>query len=121
MHKAKEVTTPFGQHFKLSTTQSPITQEEKADMESVPYASGVGSIMYRMVCSRPDLGYAVSVVRRFMSNPGKVHWEALKWILRYLKGSLESVLLFQRQKTDKDAVTGYVDSDYAGNIDQGNH
>ncbi|PON45263.1 LOW QUALITY PROTEIN: Ribonuclease H-like domain containing protein [Trema orientale] len=66
---------------------------------------------------RPDLGYAISVVSRFMLNPGKVHWEALKWILRYLKGPLESGLLFQRQEIDKDAVTGYVDSNYAGNVD----
>jgi len=42
-------------------------------MVSTPYASGVGSIMYGMVCSRPDLAYAVSIVSRFMANPGIVH------------------------------------------------
>ncbi|MCI83472.1 vacuolar protein sorting-associated protein 33, partial [Trifolium medium] len=50
-------------------------------MESTPCASRVGSIMYVMVCSRPDLSYAISVVRRFMANPGQVHWQALKWVL----------------------------------------
>jgi len=42
-------------------------------MESTPYASGVGSIMYVMVCSRPDLAYVVNIVSRFMANPGIVH------------------------------------------------
>ena len=55
---------------------------EKVDMMKVPYASAVGSLMYAMVCTRPDIGYAVGVVSRFMSNPGKEHWNAVKWILR---------------------------------------
>ncbi|MCI97000.1 vacuolar protein sorting-associated protein 33, partial [Trifolium medium] len=49
-------------------------------MENVPYASAVASLMYAMVCTRPDISQAVSVVSRFMANPGKAHWEAVKWI-----------------------------------------
>ena len=56
-------------------------------MMKIPYASAVGSLMYAMVCTRPDIGYAVGVVSRFMSNPGKEHWNAVKWILWYLKGT----------------------------------
>lgn len=52
-------------------------------MLEVSYASGIGSLMYLMVCSRPDLAYEVSMVSRFMPYPGKHHWEALKWILRF--------------------------------------
>jgi len=47
-------------------------------MEGTPYASGVGSIMYDMICSRSDLSYAISVISRFMANPGQVHLQALK-------------------------------------------
>uniref|UniRef100_A0A2N9HLL9 Reverse transcriptase Ty1/copia-type domain-containing protein n=1 Tax=Fagus sylvatica TaxID=28930 RepID=A0A2N9HLL9_FAGSY len=54
-------------------------------MSKVPYASAIGSLMYAMVCTRPDIAHAVGVVSRYMSNPGKQHWEAVKWILRYLK------------------------------------
>ena len=60
---------------KLSGKLSPKTKAEKAEMMKVPYASVVGSLMYAMVCTRPDIGYAVGVVSRFMSNPGKEHLE----------------------------------------------
>ncbi|MCI88659.1 vacuolar protein sorting-associated protein 33, partial [Trifolium medium] len=54
-------------------------------MSHIPYASVVGSLMYVMVCTRPDLAYAVSMVSRYMHNPDKNHWSAVKWIFRYLK------------------------------------
>ncbi|RVW34929.1 Retrovirus-related Pol polyprotein from transposon TNT 1-94 [Vitis vinifera] len=51
-------------------------------MRKVPYASAVGSLMYAMVCTMPDIAHAVGVVSRFISNPGKEHWAIVKWILR---------------------------------------
>ena len=60
--------------------------------------------MYGMVCSRPDLSYAISVVSRFMANPGQVHWQALKWVLRYLNGSFKGVLKYTRTDTGRDAL-----------------
>ena len=60
-------------------------------MSNVPYSSTVGSLMYAMICTRPDLSHTVSVVSRYMHNPGKDHWEAVKWILRYVKGSIGTV------------------------------
>ncbi|KAE8700517.1 hypothetical protein F3Y22_tig00110556pilonHSYRG00215 [Hibiscus syriacus] len=117
MHEAKQVTTPIGQHFRLSNSQAPGSEEEKTYMENIPYTSGVGSIMYGMVCSRPDLAYAVSIISRFMANPGKAHWEALKWTLRYLRGTTELGLMFKKQENEREKVVGYVDSDYAGSID----
>ncbi|GKV43027.1 hypothetical protein SLEP1_g50368 [Rubroshorea leprosula] len=84
LHEAKAVTTPLGAHFKLSSNLSPETKEEKKFMARVPHASAVGSLMYAMVCTRPDISHAVSVVSRYMTNPSKGHWEAVKWILQYL-------------------------------------
>ena len=84
MNNAKVVSSPLATHFKLSTKQSPSTDEEKEDMERIPYASAVGSLMYAMVCTRPDIAHAVGVVSRFLSNPGREHWNAVKWIMRYL-------------------------------------
>ncbi|CAN0860766.1 Retrovirus-related Pol polyprotein from transposon TNT 1-94, partial [Linum grandiflorum] len=46
--------------------------------------------MYAMVCTRPDIAHAVGVVSRFLSNPGKEHWAAVKWILKYLRGGAVS-------------------------------
>ena len=90
MHQSKPVSTPLGHHTKLSVTQAPETTEERSKMNQTPYASGVESIMYRMICSRPDLAHVVSMISRFMGDPGSAHWEALKWTLRYLNGSLKA-------------------------------
>ena len=58
-------------------------------MAKIPYASACGSLMYAMVATRPDIAFAVGVVSRFMSNPGKRHWDAVKSILRYLGGTAD--------------------------------
>ncbi|RVW64894.1 Retrovirus-related Pol polyprotein from transposon TNT 1-94 [Vitis vinifera] len=94
MDHSKPVSTPLAQHFKFDHSTLPSTDEEVEYMKSVPYSSVVGSLMYAMVCTRPDLAFAVSVVSRFMSNPGKAHWEAVKWIMRYLKGSSSVCLVY---------------------------
>ncbi|KAL6320959.1 hypothetical protein AAG906_010768 [Vitis piasezkii] len=73
MKDAKPVYTPMEHYFKLTSSQSPSTNEEEKFMAKVPYASAVGSVMYSMVCTRPDLAHAVSLVGRFMGNPGKTH------------------------------------------------
>ena len=56
-------------------------------MSHVPYSSAVGSLMYAMVYTRPDIAHAVGVLSRFMSNPGKEHWTAVKRVFRYLRGT----------------------------------
>ena len=87
MSNSKPVCSPLASHFKLSSKQCPSSDEERDEMKKAPYASAVGSLMYAMVCTRPDIAHAVGVVSRFLSNPGKEHWSAVKWILRYLKGT----------------------------------
>ena len=86
MNEAKPVNTPLGGHFKLSKEQSSKMEKERDHMSKAPYALTIGSLMYAMVCTRPDIAHAVRVVSRFMNRPGKQHWEAVKWILRYLRG-----------------------------------
>ena len=63
-------------------------------MQSVPYASGCGSLMYAMVVTRPDIAYTLGVVSRFMANPGKAHWNAVNSIMRYLKGTKIKCLFY---------------------------
>lgn len=118
MQECKSVETILRQHFKLSVSQSPQTEFERFEMAKVSYASGTGSMMYGMVCSRPDLAFAVSVVSRFMSNPGRTHWEALQWVLRYIKGIVKVGILFSGSNEGvAEVLNGYVDSDFAGSID----
>ena len=92
VNDAKPRTTPLANHFKLSKEQSPKTAEERDHMALFPYASAIGILMYAMVCTRPDVAHAVGVISRYMANPGKEHWEAVKWLLKYLRGT--SVLQF---------------------------
>lgn len=114
MGNAKPVSTPLASDFRLSKDQSPQTEEEIEFMDKISYASAIGSLMYAMVCTRPDIGYAVGVVSRFMANPGKAHWEAVKWILRYLQGTKKKCLYFGKGEIK---VQGYIDADFAGEVD----
>jgi len=92
MTEVRPVTTILACHFKLSFKQCP--QSVKEEMYRVPYASVMGSLMYVMVCARPDLAYAVSTISRFISNPGKQYWEEVNWVLRYLRGIVRLGLVF---------------------------
>ena len=114
MKEAKPVTTPLGGHCKLSKSSCPSTEEENKKMVVIPYSSAVGSLMYAMVCTRLDIAHAVGVVSRFLSNPGKQHWEAVKWIFRYLRRTSKLCLSFGRGKL---VLEGYTDADMAGDLD----
>ncbi|KAG8503539.1 hypothetical protein CXB51_001508 [Gossypium anomalum] len=90
MQSAKLVSTPLATHFKHSSALSPQSDDVIEYMSHVAYSSAVGSLMYSMVCSHLDLSYAVSAVSRYMANPGKEHWKAVQWILRYLRVALST-------------------------------
>ncbi|KAH9678410.1 hypothetical protein KPL71_025698 [Citrus sinensis] len=91
---------------------------EQGKMARIPYSSAVGSLMYAMVLTRPDISHAVSVVSRFMANPGYEHWRAVQWIMRNLKGTMEFGLLYGGLKQEGHKLVGYVDSDFAGDLDK---
>ena len=92
MENAKPVSCPLPPQVKLSKKMSPKGEEEKGKMSKVPYASAIGSLMYAMVCTRPDIAHAVGVTSWYLANPGKEHWEAVKWIMRYLRGTSKMCL-----------------------------
>lgn len=72
-------------------------------------------MMYDIVCSWPDFAFAVSMVSKFMVDPRRQHWEALKWVLRYIKGSTKVGLLFNNIGEGRaDVLKGFVDSDLVG-------
>ena len=86
MDQAKRGFLPVLQGVKLSQTQSPTTAEDTKKMKVIPHASAIGSIMYAMLCTRPDVCLAISLAGRYQSNPGVDHWTTVKNILKYLKG-----------------------------------
>jgi len=85
MHDSKKGFIPMSSGINLSKTQSPSTNEERDQMCDIPYASAIGSIMYAMLCTRPEFLYALSATSRYQSNPGNDHWIAIKNILKYLE------------------------------------
>ena len=114
----KESATPLAQHFKFSSSQKPQDERERKEMEVIPYANMIGSVMYAMVCTRPDIAQAVSLTSTFMADPGREHWLALKWLLRYLKGAARLQIMYGGNKIHNgDALMGFYDSNYAGDTD----
>ena len=93
----------------LSKNQCPLTPQEEEDMKRVPYASVVGSLMYAMLYTKPDICYAVRVMSRFQSNSGPDHWIAVKHILIYLRRTRDYMLVYSG---DDLKIYGYTDSDF---------
>lgn len=106
---------PIQKGDKFSNMQCPKNDLERKEMESIPYASVVGSLMYAQTCTRPDISFAVGMLGRYQSNPGMDHWKAAKKVLRYLQGTKDHMLTYRR--SDHIEVVGYSDSDYAGCVD----
>ena len=100
---------------------------EAQEIERVPYASDVGSIMYSMVYCRPDLAHAVSQVSRFMTQPDREHWRALKGIFRYLVSFVRVGICYRQlggaeghsnmSKEAQGQIQGFVDADFGGDVD----
>ena len=84
-------------------------------MKSVPNLLVIGSLMYAMVATRPDIAHAIGVVSRFMDNPGRSHWNAIKHVFRYMLGTKEIGILFS--PNDTSSVVGYTNSGFAGYVD----
>ena len=95
MEHVKAFDTPLSGHLKLTKKMCPKTWEEEDKMSKVPYALAIGSLMYVMVCTRPIIAHVVGFVSRYMSHPRTKHWNAIKWILRYLRGTSSNCLNFE--------------------------
>jgi hypothetical protein len=112
MQDCKPGDTPISKGDKFSLNQCPKGNLEIQEMQKIPYASVVGSLMYAQVCTRPDIAYIVGVLGRYLSNPGMDHWKAAKRVLRYLKRTRDYMLTYRRSESLE--IIGYSDSDFAG-------
>ena len=83
MENAKLIGSTLLTKCKLSGRQCLKIKTKKVEMSKVPYASAIGSLMYAMFYTWPDIGYAIGVINQYMSNLGRDHWVVVKWILRY--------------------------------------
>jgi len=101
---------PMDPSAPLLKSQSPTTLTGVARMKNVPYREAVGSLMYASMGTRPDITFATSTVAQYLENPGWEHWEAVKRIFRYLKGTKDLKLVFGGETSD---LVGFVDADGA--------
>ncbi|GJS01070.1 putative reverse transcriptase domain-containing protein [Tanacetum coccineum] len=86
-------------------------------MQNVPYASAVGSIMYAVRCTRPDVAFAQNITRRFQQNPGKLDWTTVKNILKYLRNTKDMFLVYGGNLEAKLRVDCYCDAGFETDID----
>lgn len=119
MTDCKPVASPGDTSQKLTKNLGPTSAQEREEMASVPYREAIGSLMFAMTCSRPDIAFEVGKVSQFAENPGKGHWIAVKRIMRYLKGTLDMKLTYGSGPTEDGPLTlpGFCDSDHEGNLD----
>ena len=116
MSESKTLETPLDVSLKLSKLDSPeIGSNEHREMQSCDYRRIVGCLNYLSLTSRPDIAHAANLLSSFVENPGRRHWNAAKGCLRYLKGTKSEKMLFR--KNEKLELTGFSDSDWAGNTD----
>ena len=72
----------------------PKEDNEELFRPGVPYLSAIGALMYLTNCTRPDIAFAVNLLARHSSTPAKRHWNGVKHLLRYLKGTIDFGLYF---------------------------
>ena len=76
----------------------PRNNMEREQMNKIPYASAVGSLMYAQTCTRSDISFAVGMLGRYQSDPGFEHWKATKKVMRYLQGTKDYMLTYKRSE-----------------------
>ncbi|KAJ3552615.1 hypothetical protein NP233_g12840 [Leucocoprinus birnbaumii] len=115
MDKCSPATTPLPPGISLTSNDCPATPQEIADMKSVPYREALGSLMWLQVATRPNLSFAVNLLARFANNPGPAHWNTLKHTLSYVRGTMDYGITYRRGESVD--PYGYVDSDFAGDVE----
>lgn len=94
---------------------SPKNEQEKLEMMKIPYRECIGSLLFAAQISRPDISFAVNMLSRYVENPGKSHWQALKRIFRYLKATKDLRLSYGETN---ERLIGYCDADWGGDMDE---
>ena len=107
MADCKPAKTPIAANQQLPTLT-------EAEVDITDYQRCIRSLMYLMICTRPDIAYSVGVLSRHVACPGKTHMQAVKRIFRYLRGTSHYKLEFQSNDSTPSSLKAFVDSDWAG-------
>lgn len=106
-------TTPLDTNIKLCLKGS--TNDVDSKSVDVPYCEAIGSLMYLMIGTRPDIAFAINLLSRYSNEPKLAHWKAIKRVLQYVNETKGLGILYQGK--DMPQLKCYVDSDYAACID----
>ncbi len=102
--------TPADTNSMLTREMSPKTHQQHEEMKKIPYRQAIGALIYAAVTTRPDIAYAVGQAAQFSENPGWPHWEGVKRILAYIKGTTDYGITFSSNHLRLRALCN---SDYA--------
>jgi hypothetical protein len=121
MASCKPIATPLEAGIRYSKTQAnDLSPDDEQYMTTVPYSQILGCLQYLVTCTRSDLAYLVNHLAQFMSSPAPVHWLALKRLLRYLRKTSHSSLLYSGSSSSSSLtykLEGWCDAEWAGDID----
>nr|GEW70871.1 retrotransposon protein, putative, Ty1-copia subclass [Tanacetum cinerariifolium] len=117
MKNSKRESIPMQEKLKLNKSQGASTPAELKRMQNVPYASAVGSIMYAVRCTRPDVAFAQNVTSQFQQNPSDLHWTTVKNILKYLRNTKDIFLVYEGDLKQELRVSCYTDAGYMTDAD----
>nr|GFB11702.1 retrotransposon protein, putative, Ty1-copia subclass [Tanacetum cinerariifolium] len=112
MYNSKKGYLPMEVKHDLSNELCASTLEEVAYMKKVPYALAVGSIMYVVRCIRLNVAFAQNIVSRYQQNPGKLHWIIVKHILKYLRNTRDTFLVYGVKPDIELDVTSFCDESW---------
>ncbi|GJU37600.1 retrotransposon protein, putative, ty1-copia subclass [Tanacetum coccineum] len=117
MKNSKRGTIPMQEKLKFSKSQSASTPAEIQRMQNILYALAVGSIMYVVRCTRPDVVFAQNITSRFQQNPGDAHWTVVKNIMKYLRNTKDMFLVYGGDTKRELRVSCYTDAGYLTDAD----
>nr|GFA70818.1 retrotransposon protein, putative, Ty1-copia subclass [Tanacetum cinerariifolium] len=117
MENSKHGSIPMQDKLKLSKSQGASTPAELKRMQNVPYASAMGSIMYAVRYTRPDVAFAQNITSRFQQNPGDLHWTTIKNILKYLINTKDMFLVYRCDIKRELRVSCYTNAGYLTDVD----
>ncbi|GJU09438.1 hypothetical protein Tco_1131834 [Tanacetum coccineum] len=128
MENSKKRNLPLHHGIKISSDLCPKTDDELDKMSRVPYASAIGSIMYAMTCTRPDVSFALSMVSRHQQNPGEGHCTAVKNILSGDMDKIQSKIHGQTPQCESEydwqlvrLQGSYMDKNFIGDLELFQH
>lgn len=93
---------------------SHLIKNSSATEITFPYRKAVGSLMFASICTRPDISFAVNQVAQFSNNPDQSHWEAVRRIIAYLRGTADHGITYTGN--GENILTTYTDADFVGDV-----